>query len=199
MTINADGHFNNLSSYLNMSYYAVPIGTDDVVLKEKVFTQQGDKIHKIRLQYEGKLLALKLDTKNARGSSEPLFHFLDDTGRAWSKRADFVLFNLRNRKIHAHCFEFKSGTITADSIVEQLSSTESWLKSVNNTIKNYTNKCTYLHIAKYVITNCDDPAPYLDRTGCYLKKDGSVRHYKYNEIDNMKLHELDNCSITKIN
>lgn len=198
MTINAEGHFNNLESYLNMAYYALPISNDDVKLKEKVFTQQGDKTYEIRLQYEGKLIALKMDKKNQRGSSEPFFHFLDDTGRPWSKRCDFMLLNFRNRKICAYCFEFKSETITADSIVEQLSSSEAWLKSVNNTLKNYTNKATKLYLSKYVLTSCANPSPYLDTSGRYLRKDSSIRHYNYKDINDMKLHELDNCSVTTI-
>lgn len=198
MSINAEGHFNNLQSYLNMSFYSVPIGIGEVVLKEKIFTQTGDTTHQVKLQFSGKLFAIKLDKEKSKGKSEPLFHFLDNTGRPWSKRCDFVLFNFFKNQIRVHCFEFKHGSLPVDNIVEQLNSSEAWLRSLNNTIKNYTNKCASIHVAKYVLSAHESPANYLDNTGCYLKKDSAIRHYNYSDINGMKLQELDNCSKTII-
>jgi hypothetical protein len=97
MALNAQGYFNCLKSYLNTNHYGEPqAGSSEVVLKEKVFGQSGTKPieYKVSLQTTGETLVIKLDTKK-NGSSLPLFHFLDDTSKPWSKRCDFVVFNLR--------------------------------------------------------------------------------------------------------
>ncbi len=129
MAINAEGYFDCLDSYLNTNHYALPFGLGSVPLKEKVFDANGAKTQQIELKFEGKILAFKLDAEK-NGKKPPLFHFLDDTAKPWSKRCDFVLFNLRNGKIFAYCFEFKSNAISADSIIAQLSATKAWCLSL---------------------------------------------------------------------
>lgn len=113
MALNAQGYFNCLKSYLNTNHYGEPqASAGEVVLKEKVFGQSGSKPieYKVSLQATGETLVIKLDAKK-NGSSLPLFHFLDDTAKPWSKRCDFVVFNLRKRKLYVYCLEFKSESI----------------------------------------------------------------------------------------
>lgn len=196
MAINAEGYFDCLESYLNTSHYGVPLGKDMVVLKEKIFTKTGDIKQQVELQYEGKIIALKLDTETANLKSKPaLFHFLDDTAKPWSKRCDFVLFNLRKSKIYVYCIEFKSSSLSSDGIVAQLNATESWCKSLNHTIKNYTNRAGCFYLSKYVLSSSVDPSPYLDQTNKYLKADNTIRHYNYVDIEGKKLSDLENSAI----
>lgn len=103
-------YFNCLKSYLNTAHYGEPQAkVDEVILKEKVFGQSGSTPieYKVSLQTTGEVLVIKLDTKK-NGSAPPLFHFLDDNAKPWSKRCDFVVFNLRKTKLHVYCLEFKS-------------------------------------------------------------------------------------------
>jgi hypothetical protein len=117
MALDAQGYLNCLKSYLNTKYYAEPqASSNEVVLKEKVFGQSGSKPieDKVRMQTTGETLVIKLDAKNKKGSKLPLFHFLDDTAKPWSKRCDFVVFNLRSSKLYVYCLEFKSESIPHD-------------------------------------------------------------------------------------
>jgi hypothetical protein len=197
MAINADGYFGCLDSYLNTTHYTVPFGAGSVVLKEKVFDLEGEKTQHIELKYDGKILAFKLDTEK-NGKKPPLFHFLDDTAKPWSKRCDFVIFNLRGSKIFVYCFEFKSNGISADSIIAQITATKAWCLSLCNTIKNYTGHSRQIYLSKFVLTTNQNPAAYLDPTGKYLKADNTIRHYNYKEIDGMNLKDLENSAVETI-
>ena len=109
------------------------------------------------------------------------------------------MFNFFKNQIRVSCFEFKNESLPIDSIVDQLNASEAWLRSLNSTIKNYTNKCSKLYLSKFIISECKDPSNYLDNTQKYLKKDGTIRHYSYKDIDGVCLDELDNASKVKIN
>lgn len=199
MALNALGYFNCLKSYLNTNYYGEPqVGLSEVVMKEKGFGHSGSKpiVHEVGLQTSGETLVIKLDTKK-KGSTLPLFHFLDDTAKPWSKRCDYVLFNLRKSKLHVYCLEFKSESIPHDT-PDQLTASVDWLKSLHATIKAYTGKRSTLHITKYVLSNTPDPAPYLDADGKYLMRDHTIRHYHYAEINGMALADLENSNIDVI-
>ena len=68
-----------------------------VVLTEKVLPRgrRCKKSSRIKLPYKGKDFAIQgLD-----GRKNPLFHFLDDNGKEWSKRCDFVVFQYFNRRL----------------------------------------------------------------------------------------------------
>ena len=86
----------------------------EVVLREKYFsaTAIGAKIRKIRLVLPGLGLAFELDHDQVvlqrKKRMPPLFCFLDDTAKSWSKRCDFVNFYGNGRAFHADCIEFKS-------------------------------------------------------------------------------------------
>lgn len=81
-----------------------------------------------------------------------LFHFLDDTAKPWSKRCDFVVFNLRKSKLHVYCLEFKSESIPHD-VPDQLKASVDWLKALHATINAYTTKRSTIHATKYVLSN----------------------------------------------
>ncbi|WP_331842972.1 hypothetical protein [Pantoea agglomerans] len=131
------------------------------------------------------------------GSSLPLFHFLDDTAKPWSKRCDFVVFNLRKNKLHVYCIEFKSESIPHD-VPEQLKASVDWLKALHAIINAYTTKRSAIHATKYVLSNHPDPTLYLDVEGKYLLRDHTIRHYHYAEIKDMALADLENSNIEVI-
>ncbi len=97
MSLNAQGYFNALRCYLNAEYEVTDTDAGRIVLKEKVFVGGSPKpvVYKVRLGVTGEALVINLDRKNRNGNSDPLFHFLDDNAKPWSKRCDFVVFNLR--------------------------------------------------------------------------------------------------------
>ena len=107
--------------------YVMHDGTvGEVVLRAKYFPATGTraKTRKIRLLLSGPGLAFKLDygqvELQGKKSKSPLFHFLDDVAKPWSKRCDFVIFYVNGRAFHADCIEFKSKSLSTDKIVPQL-------------------------------------------------------------------------------
>ena len=199
MALNAQGYFNCLKSYLNTNHYGESqTSTTEAVLKEKVFGQSGSKPieYKVSLQVTGEVLVIKLDTKK-NGATLPLFHFLDDTAKPWSKRCDFVVFNLRRNKLHVYCLEFKSESIPHD-VPDQLKASVHWLKALHATIKAYTENRFSMHVTKYVLSNHPDPTLYLDADGKYLQRDHTIRHYRYADLNGMALADLENSNIEQI-
>lgn len=199
MPLNAQGYFNCLKSYLNTNHYGEPqTNADEVVLKERIFGQSGSKPieYKLSLRTTGETLVIKLDTKK-NGSPLPLFHFLDDTAMPWSKRCDFVVFNLRKSKLYVYCLEFKSESIPHD-VQDQLKASVDWLKALHATINAYTTKRSAIHATKYVLSNQPDPSPYLDADAKYLKRDHTIRHYRYAELNGTALADLENSNIEVI-
>lgn len=175
MALNAQGYFNCLKSYLNTNHYGEPQAkADEILLKEKVFGQSGSKPieYKVSLQASGEILVIKLDTKK-NGSTLPLFHFLDDNAKPWSKRCDYVVFNLRKSKLYVYCLEFKSESIPHD-VQDQLKASVDWLKSLHATVNAYTMKRSTMKVTKYVLSNHPDPSPYLDAQGKYLQRDHTI-------------------------
>ena len=199
MSLNAQGYFNALRSYLNTAEYEVT-DTDAgrIVLKEKVFVGGSPKPveYRVRLGVTGEALVIKLDKKK-NGSSAPLFHFLNDNAKPWSKRCDFVVFHRVKERINVHCFEFKSATFP-DALVDQLEASEAWCRALHSTIEHYTGDRKRLHLTKFVLSCCSDPAPYLDAASKYLQRDPSIRHYLYQDIDGLALDALDNTNVETI-
>ncbi len=201
MPINAQGYFNALRSYLNTRHYAVTeMDGGRIVLKEKIYppgsTTPVDQ--KVRLSITGEALVINLDKKNRTGRSDPLFHFLDDNAKPWSKRCDFVIFHRIGERIKVHCIEFKSASLP-DSLVDQLEASEAWCRALHSTIRHYTGETRRLHLTKYVFSCHPNPATYLDPDGKYLLRDHSIRHYLYSDIDGKSLDALDNTNIESIN
>jgi hypothetical protein len=196
MTLNAQGYFNCLKSYVHVKDYQVhQPTTGEVVLKEKIHQAQGvkPKEFKVVLKSEGEVLVIKLDGKKDR-----LFHFLDDNAKPWSKRCDFVVFNLRKTKLFAYCIEFKSATIPPD-VPDQLSASVAWCKSLHATIGAYTGKKMQLHVTKFVFSTHEPVAsPYLDAGGKYLQRDHTIRHYRYADVNAVALVDLENNNVEVI-
>lgn len=141
MAVDANKYFRGLRAYLNTNTYEVTKRDNDrIVLEEKIFMQGGaERKQKVRLGYSGEVIVIQLDKKNQRGNSDPLFHFFDDDARPWSKRCDYVVFQLLDRKITVYCIEFKSASLP-ESLVDQLSSSEAWCKAVHSIINLYTGE-----------------------------------------------------------
>lgn len=200
MSLNAQGYFNALRSYLNTKDYEVT-GADGgrIVLREKVFVAGSPKPveYRVRLSVTGEALVINLDRKNRNGTSDPLYHFLNDNAKPWSKRCDFVVFHRVRERINVHCFEFKSATFP-DALVDQLESSEAWCRTLRSTIKHYTGDAKPLYLTKFVLSCHPNPAPYLDAAGKYLQRDHSIRHYLYSDIDGLALDALDNTNIESI-
>lgn len=202
MPLNAQGYFNALRSYLNTKDYEVTETEGGrIVLKEKVFVAGSPKPveYRVRLSVTGEALVINLDRKISQRSnqSHPLFHFLNDNAKPWSKRCDFVVFHRVKERINVHCFEFKSGSFP-DALVDQLEASEAWCRALRSTIKHYTGDAKPLHLTKFVLSCHPKPAPYLDAAGKYLQRDHSIRHYLYQDIDGMALDALDNTNVETI-
>jgi hypothetical protein len=200
MSLNAQGYFNALRSYLNTKDYEVA-DTDGgrIVMKEKVFVGSSPKPieYRVRLAVTGEALVINLDKKNRNGNSDPLFHFLNDNAKPWSKRCDFVVFHRVRERINVYCFEFKSATFP-EGIVDQLEASEAWCRALRSTIKHYTGDAKPLYLTKFVLSCHPNPMPYLDAAGKYLQRDHSIRHYLYPDIDGLSLDALDNTNVESI-
>jgi hypothetical protein len=170
------------------------------VLKEKIFVSASPKPaeYKVRLCVTGDALVINLDKKNKNGNCDPLFHFLNDNAKPWSRRCDFVVFHRVRERINVHCLEFKSATFP-DGLADQLEASEAWCRALHSTIKHYTGQTKRLHLTKFVLSCHPNPGPYLDRTGKYLQRDHSIRHYLYQDIDGLSLDALDNINVENIN
>lgn len=200
MSLNAQGYFNALRSYLNTKDYEVMEADGGrIVLREKVFVAGSPKPveYRVRLAVTGEALVINLDRKNRDGTSNPLYHFLNDNAKPWSKRCDFVVFHRVRERINVHCFEFKSATFP-DALVDQLESSEAWCRTLRSTIKHYTGDAKPLYLTKFVLSCHPNPAPYLDAAGKYLQRDHSIRHYLYPDIDGLALDALDNTNVESI-
>ncbi len=194
MPLSIQGYFNGLRSYLNADYF-IPVIGNEIILKEKIHVPGSSKKKEISvaLQFRGDVFAIKLDGKN-----DPLFHFLDDNGKPWSKRCDFVIFQLYRKRIFVYCIEFKHGSLDAESIIAQLTASQAWCQSLLHTVGNYQNERKKLWLKKYVFSNHANPAAYLDAQGKYLTRDHSIRHYQYADVDRMQLEDLENVNIEEL-
>ena len=194
MAVDANKYFRGLRSFLNTKDYEVTKRDNDrIVLEEKIFLSGGaERKQKVRLGFSGDVIAIQLDLKKARGGgSDPLFHFFDDNAKPWSKRCDFVIFQLLNKKISVYCIEFKSASLP-ESLVDQLEASEAWCKSVHNIIGLYTGEKKRLNLKKFVFSCMDDPSRFVDEEG-YIMRDHSIRHYHYDDLSSIKLEELENA------
>jgi len=199
MSLDAKGYFNALRASLNTSFYEInPISEGVLQLKEKVFTAGSGsqkKEYKVSLNYTGEVIAIKLD-KVMNGSMSPLFHFLNDSAKPWSKRCDFVIFNLVRNQIKVYCIEFKSGSIPIDTH-DQLKASLGWCKALHATIKSYTGESRKLNLTKFVFSETVNIAAFTDANG-YLNRDHTVRHYLYTDVIGFSLSDLINTNVEEI-
>ena len=195
MPLNMAGYFQNLRSYLNMREYGIEGLDGELKLVEKIFigVQTKAKPITVTLRYGGDAFAVKLDRMNKNGNHDPLFHFLDDTAKPWARWCDFVIFNLVRNRVKLYCIEFKWMSLDSASVADQLGSGVAWCRTMCAAIKNYTNTSKRICVAKFVVSKHPDPSQYLDETGRYLRRDPTVRHYGYDEVDGMRLDDLENA------
>src|SRR5690554_3262480 len=203
MTLAASTYFEHLKAYVN-SDYVVHDGADGkVILTEKYFRPEDPKPQKrnIELVLPGAGMAFKLDHdefETKKGKTKPaLFHFLDDQGKPWAKRCDFVIFYVRGEKFYADCIEFKSKSLTAEKIVPQLKAGACWVHSLKRTIEHYTGDKRKIHLRKFVFAENDNPDAYLEPNR-QLRADPSIRYYHFDEVHGQALAELQNTSVQEI-
>ena len=198
-------YFEHLKAYVN-DCYVMDDGVDSrVVLQEEYFleTSTQTKTRKIRLLLPGPGLAFKLDYEQRKKRKRklprkpPLFHFLDDTAKPWSKRCDFVIFYVNKRTFHADCIEFKSKSLNADKIVPQLKAGASWVHTLKRTIEYYTGYKRRIRLRKFVFAENENPEPYIDENR-QLKADPSIRYYHFDEVQGQSLVDLQNTSVQGI-
>ena len=203
MTLDALTYLKHLRSYVNDSY-VMHDGTDgEVILREKYFTETSTqaKTRKIKLLLPGNGLAFKLDhdqvERQKKKNKPPLFHFLDDNAKPWSKRCDFVIFYVNGRTFHADCIEFKSKSLEANKIVEQLKAGACWVNTLKRTIEYYTGDKRPIWLRKFVFGANENPDRYLD-SNRQLNADPSIRYYHFSEVQGQSLADLESISKQKV-
>lgn len=196
-------YFEHLRAYVN-SRYVMHDGTGgEVVLQEKYFLEEGTRAEtrKIRLLLPGPGLAFNLDydqvESQRRKTKPPLFHFLDDTAKPWSKRCDFVIFYVNCRAFHVDLIEFKSKSLIPDKIVPQIKAGVNWVKSLKRAIEYYTDYSRHFKLRKFVFGENEKPGAYIDEN-YQLKADPSIRYYHFDEVQGQPLVTLQNKSVQRI-
>ncbi|WP_119419985.1 hypothetical protein [Desertibaculum subflavum] len=195
MPLDATSYFDHLRAYIAPAYVVDDGTTGAVSLVEKYYPEGSTKkaTRKVILPFQGRAFAIKLD-----GRKESLFHFLDDNGKQWSKRCDFVVFQCFHRHVNAFLFEFKSRSLEAQSIIDQLKAGVSWCASLRRVICQYTGDDRGIRVRKFVVTENENPSPYLDGAGKYLARDPSIRHYHYDQLKGLTLDTLENGSVRTV-
>ena len=213
MTTSAQTYFEHLRTYVNDSYIKCYSTNGIVILREKFYTETGERpqTRKVQLLLPGSGFVFKLDydpKKPRRKKSKPqkskfqksklpLFHFLDDTAKPWSKRCDFVIFYVNKQAFHADCIEFKSKGLSTDKIVPQLKAGACWVRSLKRIIEYYTGDQRRIRLRKFVFAENDKPDAYLDHNRQF-SADPSIRYYHFDEVDGQSLAELTNASVDEI-
>ena len=195
MSLDAASYFDHLRAYISEAYIIDDGATGTVTLTEKYFREGMTKksTRKVILPFAGKAFAIKLD-----GHKEALFHFLDDNGKQWSKRCDFIIFQCYRRSINAYLFEFKTRSLEAQSIIDQLKSGAHWCASLRKIVNHYTGDDRSIRIRKFVLTENENPTAYLDAAGRYLARDPSIRHFHYDQLVGLTLETLENTSVRTV-
>ena len=204
MTLDASTNFRYLRAYVNDHYVTHDGDGGEVVLREKYFPPPPAtraKTRKLQLLLPGPGLAFKLDHDQFqlgnRNSKPPLFHFLDDNAKPWSKRCDFVIFYVNRRAFCADCIEFKSGSIAGSGVREQLRAGAYWVRSLKKTIEHYTGDTRRIRVRKFLFGDREDAGAYLD-SGRQLNADPSIRYHHFDEVQGRPLVDLQNTSIQEI-
>lgn len=195
MTLDASSYFDHIRAYISDEYIVHRGDGGEIVLREKYFREGETRkaTREVRLPYKGKAFAIKLDGRN-----NPLFHFLDDNGKEWSKRCDFVVFQCFNQKMTAYLFEFKMKSLDAGSIIDQLKSGLHFCACLRKVVAQYTGDSRPLKVKKFVLTENNNPDACLDADKKYLARDPSIRHYHYDDIETIGLDDLENESVNTV-
>ena len=204
MTLEAPTYFGHLRAYVNDRYVMHDGAGGEVVLREKYFLPPPAtraKTRNLRLLLPGPGFAFKLDHDQfqlrKRMSKPPLFHFLDDNAKPWSKRCDFVIFYVNRRAFCADCIEFKSGSIAGSAVREQLRAGTCWVRSLKRTIEHYTEDTRKIRVRKFLFGDKEDAGAYLDPDR-QLNADPSIRYYHFGEVQGQLLADLQNTSVQVI-
>lgn len=195
MSLDASSYFDHIKAYISDPYIVHRGEGGEIELRERYFregeTRKTTRI--VRLPFKGKAFAVKLD-----GRTNPLFDFLDDNGKEWSKRCDFVVFQCYNRRVVAYLFEFKTKSLDAGSIIDQLRAGLHWCACLRKVVGQYTGDTKPIKIKKFVFTENNNPGAYLDADNKYLARDPSIRHYHYDDLEQLGLDDLENDSIKTV-
>ena len=203
MTLDAPTYLGHLRAYVNDDYVVHDGIGGKVILTEKYFRPEDvkPKVRQVELILPGAGMAFKLDQDDfeisRRKSKPPLFHFLDDTAKPWSKRCDFVIFYVNGRAFHADCIEFKSKSLSANKIVPQLKAGTCWVNTLKRTIEHYTGDKRRIRLRKFVFGENQNPGAYLDPNR-QLNADPSIRYYHFDEVQGQPLIALQNTSVQQI-
>ena len=203
MTLDAPTYLGHLRAYVNDDYVVHDGVGGKIILTERYFRPEDVKpqVRKVELILPGAGMAFKLDQDDfetsKRKSKPPLFHFLDDTAKPWSKRCDFVIFYVNRRAFHADCIEFKSKSLSANKIVPQLKAGTCWVNSLKRTIEHYTGDKRRIRLRKFVFGENQNPGAYLDPNR-QLNADPSIRYYHFDEVQGQRLIALQNTSVQQI-
>ena len=203
MTLAAHTYLEHLRAYVNDDYIMHDGADGKVILKEAYFRPEDvtPQERKVELLLPGAGMAFKLDQDDfdtsRRKSKPPLFHFLDDTAKPWSKRCDFVIFYVKHRAFHADCIEFKSKSLNTDKIVPQLKAGGAWVNTLKRTIEHYTGDKRRIRLRKFVFAENENPDPYIDENR-QLNADPSIRYYHFDEVQGQPLVDLQNTSVQEI-
>jgi len=168
-------------------------------LRERVRLEDGKrKEYTVRMPFEGEAFTVKLDVNG--GSNPPLYHFLmENDGRKWAKRCDFVVFHRLPTAIYCYLFEFKSNYIDAVDIATQLDSGICWLRSFQRILHHYTSETFPIAAQKFALTSNRDPSAFVDGSGKYLSHDPTIRLYHYQELADLNLADLENRHVMEFN
>lgn len=195
MSLPADSYFSHLKAYLSAEYVTDDGSSGTITLVEKYF-REGDtrkQLRRVVFPFQGRAFAIKLD-----GHKDRLFHFLDDNGKEWSKRCDFVVFQCHRRVINAYLFEFKTKSLDPSSIIDQLRSGAHWCACLRKVVSQYTGDDRSISLRKFVLTGNEKPGAYLDNAGKYLARDPSIRPYHYDQLQGLTLDTLENVSVRTV-
>lgn len=194
MAITAEGYYKAIEKHLQHDYVITKRDSGRIVLEEKVYWPGIDKPkdQKVRLNYTGEVLVVRLDQRNP----SPLFHFLENNSKPWAQRCDFVIFQFVSNRLNVYCIELKSASLP-ESLVSQLNAGEAWCRSLHSVIKAYTGKCKRLNLRKFVFSSMPDPERFTDADG-YYNKDHSIRHFHYDDLKGLSLEDLVNPNVETI-
>lgn len=195
MSLDAGSYLNHLRAYLSTEYVVDDGSSGSVTITENYYGEgeRKQRTRKVVFPFHGQALAIKLD-----GRPDRLFHFLDDNGKEWSKRCDFVVFQCSRRTINAYLFELKTKSLDPSSIISQLKSGVNWCACLRKVIQQYTGDDRGIRVRKFAFSENDNPGPYLDTAGKYLARDPSIRHYHYDQLNGLTLDTLENVSVRTV-
>lgn len=203
MTLDASTYMSHLRAYVNDEYVIHNMNGGKIVLTEKYFRPEDVRPQKrnVELVLPGEGMVFKLDQDDfelaKKKGKPPLFHFLDDTAKPWSKRCDFVVFYVAGRSFHADCIEFKSKSLTAEKIVPQLRAGFCWVQALKRIIEHYTGDQRRIKVRKFVFAENENPEAYLDPTR-QLTADPSIRYYHFDDVQGLSLIDLQNTTVQEI-